>query len=89
MRRRLQTIAAVLAVAGGIFWLAAGANRGWTKTQVPVKTVDEVTGIEAIGYQKRFVPGVDLLALALAGAIGLAGASFFFHNKPDQIEQHS
>ena len=32
-------------LAAGATWLATGANRGWTKTSVPVKTLDEVTGI--------------------------------------------
>ena len=69
----------VLAAAG--FWLATGANRGWTKTSVPKKTLDEVAGIVGITYEKRFVPGVDFLALAGVGAIALAGVSFLFRNK--------
>lgn len=68
---------AILIAAGGIgFWLFTGANRGWSKTSVPLKTVDEVTGLEGVTYEKRFVPGVDFLGatLALAGIIGIAGA---------------
>ena len=57
-------------------WLATGANRGWTKTSVPVKRTDEVTGITVDEYKKRFVPGADfLVAASLASGI-LAGASF-------------
>ena len=75
IRRVLRTIALFTAVAAAACWLAAGANRGWTKTSVPVKTVDEVTGLEGIVYQKRFVPGVDFVGGAWLGAGILAGVS--------------
>ena len=73
--------AAILAVSSIIFWAAEGGNRGWTKTSVPRKIVDQVTGIEGVTYDKRFVPGVDFLGAALAGAGILAGASFLFRTK--------
>jgi len=77
MQRTLRIIAVVL-VAGAIaFWAAAGANRGWTKTRVPKKVVDEVTGLEGVQWQHKFVPGVDFLGAALLGACVLAGVSFF------------
>jgi len=47
------------------FWAAAGWNRGWTKTQIPIKQVDEVTGIEFVTYKDHFMPGVELLSLGL------------------------
>jgi hypothetical protein len=75
MRRVCQFGALVLLVTSLIWWLAAGAHRGWTQTSVPVKTLDEVTGIEGVDYQKRFVPGVDLLALAALVSGTLAGLS--------------
>ena len=75
-------IAAVLGLLGSIgIWWAAGANRGWTKTSVPHKATDEVTGIEAITYEKKFIPGVELLGMAVAISAVLAGASFLFRNK--------
>lgn len=77
MRRRLRILALFVALAAGGVWLATGANRGWTKTSVPVKIVDEVTGIEGIKYQPRFVPGVDFLGVSLLGAGLLAGVSLF------------
>jgi hypothetical protein len=46
-----------------------------------VKTLDEVTGIEGITYQKKFLPGVDFLGAAFAVAGALAGTSLFFRNK--------
>jgi polyisoprenoid-binding protein YceI len=51
MNRWLQIAALVLGVAAVILWAALGANRGWTRTTVPVRTIDEVTGIEGITYQ--------------------------------------
>ena len=65
-------------VVGAIaFWVAAGANRGWTKTRVPKKIVDTVTGLEGVQWQDKFVPGVDFLGAACLGAGILAGISIF------------
>ena len=58
------------------FWAAAGWNRGYTKTQIPVHHVDEITGIEFVTYKQHFMPGVELLALGLF--IGLALFSITF-----------
>ncbi|MGD0350745.1 MAG: hypothetical protein ABSB84_10615 [Verrucomicrobiota bacterium] len=77
MKKTLRLVATILIVGAIAFWAAAGANRGWTKTSVPKKTVDEVTGIEGVTYEKHFVPGVDFLGAALLGAGVLAGISFF------------
>jgi len=88
MKRILRILALLVWLAGATIWVATGANRGWTKTSVPVKTLDTVTGIEGITYQDKFLPGVDFLGAALAGAGLLAGASFFFRkakaNQPQQ-----
>ena len=84
MKRTLRIIAGVLIVGAIAFWAAAGANRGWTKTRVPKKIVDEATGLEGIQWQEKFVPGVDFLGAALLGAGVLAGISFFVPLKPKQ-----
>lgn len=84
MKRTFRIIAAVLVVGAIAFWVAAGANRGWTKTRVPKKVVDEVTGLEGIQWQDKFVPGVDFLGAALLGAGFLAGVSFFVTAKSKQ-----
>ena len=81
MRKILQLLALLIVLGAAVTWVATGANRGWTKTSVPVKTLDQVTGIEGITYQKKFLPGVDFLGAAFGGAVLLAGASFLFRKK--------
>jgi hypothetical protein len=88
MRRALQLLAALVILAAGITWAATGANRGWTKTSVQVKTLDPVTGIEGITYQKKFIAGVDFLGAAFGGAVLLAGSSFLFR-KPKANQQNN
>ena len=80
MKKTLQLLAVLVLLAAGATWLAAGANRGWTKTSVAVKTLDPVTDIEGISYQKKFLPGVDFLGAAALAAGLLAGASLFFRS---------
>lgn len=80
MKRSLQMLALVLAAATFAWWLAAGGQRGWTKTSIPVKVVDEITGIEGVTYQQKFVPGVDFLGAGLLGAGALAAISLLIHN---------
>jgi hypothetical protein len=66
-------------------WLALGANRGWTKTTVTRWQKDPVTEIEGPVVEKKFVPGIDLLVVSLAGALALFVASLFVSktkNKP-------
>jgi hypothetical protein len=78
---RVLALAIVIAAIG--YWIGTGANRGWTKNQIPIKTLDDVTGIEGVtSYQKKFVPGVDFLAgAAVAGCLCFA-VSFLFRTKP-------
>jgi hypothetical protein len=80
----IRTAAALLFLAALVSWVAAGANRGWTKTSVPVKRTDDVTGITVDDYQKRFVPGIDFLGAALLGSGILAGASLLIHSRQPQ-----
>jgi hypothetical protein len=82
MKRALRILALILALGAAILWLALGANRGWTKNSVEVKKLDEVTGLEGITYEKRFIPGLDFLGGALLGTGVLAGASLLFRNQP-------
>lgn len=83
-RRILRIVAALLILAALGIWLALGANRGWTKTTVPVHRTDEVTGITVDDYQKQFRPGVDFLGAVVLGSACLAGASFLFRKPQPQ-----
>ncbi len=91
MKKSLRIIALVLVVAAAAIWAAAGANIGWTKDSREIKTLDAVTGIEGITYEKRFLPGLDFLGAALLGAGILTGVSFLFRTKSNlhtnQIKQ--
>jgi hypothetical protein len=78
MKKGLRFAASGMLILALATWLGTGANRGWTKTSVPVRTLDEVTGLEGIQYQRQFVPGLDFLGAALLGAGVLAGVSFVF-----------
>ena len=78
-----------IVMTAAVIWLVTGANRGWTKTSVAVKTLDEVTGIEGITYKDKFLPGVDFLGAALGGAALLAGASFFFRKTKNNNQQNN
>jgi hypothetical protein len=70
-----------LLVAGGTtaFWAAKGAHRGWSQHRVPHKQIDEVTGLEQITYEDRYVPGIEVLAGGVGLGVALAALSLFFH----------
>ena len=81
----LQCTALGLAAAVVAGWLALGANRGWTKTTVTRWEKDPVTEIDGPVIEKKFVPGIDLLAVCLAGALSVFVVSLFVSktkNKP-------
>ena len=86
MNRTLRLIALALLAGSIVFWAAAGANRGWTKTRIPKKIVDPTTGLEGVQWQKEFVPGVDFLGAAFLGAGVLTGISFLYRPKPKQLK---
>jgi hypothetical protein len=87
MRLALRLLALAVLIAAIVFWYAAGANRGWTKNKVQVQVVDEVTGITGPGpEQKKFVPGLDFLSLAVGGAFVLAAGSFLFRTKKTETK---
>ena len=54
MKKALQALAALVAIGGIAIWLSTGAHRGWTMTEVPNTTVDEVTGLTGGPPQKEF-----------------------------------
>lgn len=81
MKNGLRTLAAILLLAAIGLWAATGTSHGWTKTSVPKKTLDEVTGIEGVTYEKKFVPGLDFLAASVFCAGILGATSFLFREK--------
>lgn len=81
LRRGLRIAALVVLVAAAGFWAAKGAHTGWSMDRVPVKQTDEVTGLEYVTYDDRYVPGVDFLGLAGGLAAGLFAVSFFVQRK--------
>jgi hypothetical protein len=80
MKLSLRLLAFAVFVGANLLWLATGANHGWTKTHVSVNTLDEITGITAISYERRFIPGIDFLGAVVVVTAGLASASFFIGN---------
>ena len=86
MKRILRIIALAIVFLAAAIWLATGANRGWTKTNIPKKTLDDVTGLEGVTYEKGFAPGLDFLGVAALGAGALAGVSLVVPNKKQKTE---
>lgn len=76
MRRFLRQLALGLALLSGAVWLATGAHRGWTHTEITEMRLDAITGIEYPETRKGFVAGLDLLGGGLGVAAVLAGLSF-------------
>ena len=87
MKRILLILALLVLLGTAGTWLATGANRGWTKTSVAVKTLDDVTGIEGITYRQQFLPGVDFLGAGVMVSAVLAGTSLFFRKRITTINQ--
>lgn len=69
MRSVIRGFALLLLVLTLGVWFSLGGSMGWTKTSVELKKVDPVTEIEYVEYQNRFVPGVEVLALGVSGAV--------------------
>ncbi len=85
MRSLLRILSVILLVTALGWWWKAGSNKGWAKTSVQVWKYDEITEIKYPETEKRFVPGVDLLAGAAAVSLGLAGVSFIFRKRNQAV----
>ena len=72
----LRWTALFVALGGTLVWLACGANRGWTKTSVPLHKKDPVTEQDYVEWQKKFVPGIEFIVAEMGVALVLFGASF-------------
>lgn len=84
MRLGLRVTAALLLLGVVGFWAAKGAHTGWSMNQVPVKQTDEITGIEFVTYDQRFVPGIEFLGGGVGFATGLFVVSLLFKRKSTQ-----
>ncbi len=82
LRLAIRWLALVVLTGTAIFWGVKGAHRGWSQNLVPIPQLDEITGIEYVTYEERFVPGVDFLAGGIGTAFALFAVSFLFRPKP-------
>ncbi len=76
MRTSFRLLALFIALVTLALWFFGGPNTGWTRTSEMVKAVDPVTGLEAITWETRFLPGLDFLGAGFFGATAVYGASF-------------
>lgn len=81
LRLGLRLAAVVVLGAAAGFWALKGAHSGWSMHKVPVKQTDEITGIDYVTYEDRYVPGVDFIGLTGGIALALYVASFFVQRK--------
>lgn len=86
-RKIIRWLATAGFAAVAVWWLAAGRNPGWTKTQVAVTKIEEITGIPEVVYEDRFVPGVDILGVAGIAALFLVGLTCFGKRRGQPPEQ--
>src|SRR5258708_31746027 len=89
MKRWLRISAILLAGCGLAVWAVLGFNRGWTKSTATRWVKDPVTEIEGPMIEKRFSPGVDLLAVNLCAAAALFGGSFLVPQSKSKTSKSS
>jgi hypothetical protein len=81
VRRLLRVAAALIAAVVLAGWWMGGAHRGWSQTSVAIEKTDEVTGLSYRDYERRFVPGLELLGAGLGLAVLVGLASFLAKSK--------
>jgi hypothetical protein len=81
MRSVLHILSVLLLTAVLAWWWHAGANKGWTKTSVQIWKFDEITGISYPETEKRFVPGVEILAAACGVSVLMSTAGFLLRRR--------
>jgi hypothetical protein len=89
MRTTFRLAALFVALVTLVLWLFGGPNTGFTKTSVPVNTIDPVTDQEIITWDKRFLPGVEFLGGGLLVGAVLFGVSFFFRKNTSPVTEGS
>ncbi len=73
----IRGFALLLLVLTLLGWGYLGSNLGWTKTSVATTRTDPITDISYTEYESRFVPGVEFLAIGIAGAVVIFAATLF------------
>ena len=81
MRTKLRLLGLAIGFGGFVFWFFGGPHFGWTKTTVEIWKVDPITEIQFPEIQKRFVPGMDFLAVCVIAAGALSALSFCVRRK--------
>lgn len=76
VRTALRWGSLILAAGIVLSWILLGANRGWTRTSVAIPKKDPVTDQDYFEWQKKFVPGVEILGAGLLITAALFGVSF-------------
>jgi hypothetical protein len=80
--RRILLLASGLAVAvTAITWLATGAHRGWTRTEITTMQHDEITGLDYPVNRPGFVAGVDFLGAGAGLALALGAAALLVRRR--------
>jgi hypothetical protein len=90
MKRALQILAVVLAVATISLWVAKGANTGFTKNRIQVKVIDP--GNRNSGTSQMagsFIPGIEYLGGGLIAAGAFFVGSFFIRKQTKQQNPHT
>ena len=82
MKMAVRAFAILLLVGTIAIWAGMGGTLGWTKTKIPVKHVDAVTGIEYVEYKSGLEPGVEFLALGIGSAVVIFAATLFVRITP-------
>jgi len=83
MRDLLRILALTLIAVSLMAWLSLGPNLGWTKTSVTKWRQDPVTDLPGPVIEKRFVPGIDLLAICMVSAVVLFSISLLKRKTPN------
>jgi hypothetical protein len=83
MRDLLRISALTLIAVSLMAWLSLGPNLGWTKTSVTKWQQDPVTDLSGPVIEKRFVPGIDLLAACMVAAVVLFSISLLRSKTPN------
>ncbi len=77
LRTVLRWLSAAVFAGVLALWLATGAHRGWTRTEITEMRRDEITGLDYPVQRAGLVAGVDLLGAGAGVAAGLLAGSLF------------